>query len=128
MDAAARGDAKLMLQIEQGMTSETPARPSLPAQGRWHAGQNRSIDRHEEKPFESMAEYAEAAAKSELVRSILSKNGGLRHFQACALWPSGRADPIENTHVYYHGPQLAFAGELDPTLSGLAGFKPTRET
>lgn len=123
MDAAARGDVKLMLRIEQKMTKETPERPSLPAEGRWHDGQNRSIDCHEEKPFESMDEYAGVAAKSEVIRSILGSNGGLQSFQACALWPSGRAEPIENTHVYYDGPQLAFTGELDPTLSGLAGFK-----
>ena len=34
-----------------------------------------------------------------------------------ALW---RAEPIENTHVDFDGPQLAFTGELDASLSGLA--------
>lgn len=29
----------------------------------------------------------------------------------------------KNTRVYYDGPILAFTGELDPTLSGLAGYK-----
>ena len=33
------------------------------------------------------------------------------------------SDLIENTRVYYDGPILAFTGELDPTLSGLAGYK-----
>jgi pimeloyl-ACP methyl ester carboxylesterase len=122
-DAAARGDGPLMLQIEEKLNSDTPPRPQLPEQGRWHEGQNASIDCHEEKPFESVEEYARAAASSEMIRSLLGKRGGVRVFKRCALWPSGRADPIENTRVYYDGPILAFTGELDPTLSGLAGYK-----
>jgi pimeloyl-ACP methyl ester carboxylesterase len=122
-DAAAKGDGPGLLQIEKKMRDETPARPQLPDQGRWHDGQNLSIDCHEEKVFESIEEYKRAAAKSELVRSLLGKEGGILKFNACALWPSGRADPIENTRVYYDGPILAFTGELDPTLSGLAGYK-----
>jgi hypothetical protein len=112
-----------MLQIEQRMRSATPAIPTLPDPGRWTVGQNLSIDCHEEKPFESMAEYAQAAARSEMVRSLLGKSGGNSTFRTCALWPAGRADPIENTRVYYDGPILAFTGELDPTLSTLAGYK-----
>lgn len=123
MDAAARGDGQLMLQIEQKLQSDTPPRPQLPDQGRWNVGQNLSIDCHEEKVFESVDEYARAAAKSEMVRSLLGNRGGIGAFQRCALWPSGHADPIENTRVYYDGPILAFTGELDPTLSGLAGYK-----
>jgi len=122
-DAAARGDGALMLQIEQQMTKETPAIPTLPDVGKWNTGQNLSIDCHEEKPFESVEEYARAAAKSEIVRSILGERGGVGSFQRCALWPAGRAEAIENTHVYYDGPILAFTGELDPTLSGIAGYK-----
>ncbi len=122
-DAAARGDGAAMLQIEQKMNADTPPRPQLPDQGTWHEGQNASIDCHEEKVFESVEEYARAAARSEMVRSLLGQRGGLSSFQRCALWPSGRADAIENTRVYYDGPILAFTGELDPTLSGLAGYK-----
>jgi len=122
-DATARGDGQLMLQIEQEMNSDTPPRPQLPEQGRWHDGQNASIDCHEEKVFESVDEYTRAAARSEMVRSLLGRRGGVSAFQRCALWPSGRADAIENTRVYYDGPILAFTGELDPTLSGLAGYK-----
>ena len=70
-----------------------------------------------------MEEYAQAAAKSELVRSLLGREGGIWSFRACSLWPTGRADAFENTRVYYDGPILAFTGELDPTLSGLAGYK-----
>ena len=122
-DAAARGDGPGMLRIEKKMSDGTPPRPQLPDQGRWHDGQNLSIDCREEKVFESIEEYKEAAAKSELLRSLLGKEGGITKFKACAVWPSGRADPIENTRVYYDGPLLAFTGELDPTLSGLAGYK-----
>jgi pimeloyl-ACP methyl ester carboxylesterase len=122
-DAAAKGDGAAMLQIEKKMRDETSAPPRLPDQGRWTVGQNLSIDCREEKPFESMEEYAQAAAKSELVRSLLGREGGIRSFRACALWPTGRADALENTRVYYDGPILAFTGELDPTLSGLAGYK-----
>ena len=64
----------------------------------------------------------QAVAKSEFVRSRFRGefDGSFRN---CALWSAGRADPIENTRVYYDGPILAFTGELDPTLSGLAGYK-----
>lgn len=122
-DAAARGDGPGLLQIEKRMNEETPAPPTLPDQGKWTVGQNLSIDCHEEKPFESREEYLQAAAKSEFVQSLLGSEGGNWSFQACSLWPAGRADPIENTRVYYDGPILAFTGELDPTLSGLAGYK-----
>jgi len=130
MDAAARGDGELMLRIEQGMTQqEERARAGrneapVPVEGRSHLGQHLSIDCNEEKPFESLDEYAQAAARSEIVRSLFGDPGALHQiFQQCALWPSGRAEPIENTHVDFDGPQLAFTGELDASLSGLAGYK-----
>ena len=122
-DAAARGDGAAMSRIEKMMSDETPAPPKLPDVGRWTVGQNLSIDCREEKPFESMEEYSQAAGKSEFVRSLLGKDGGIWAFTACALWPTGRGGSIENTRVYYDGPILAFTGELDPTLSGLAGYK-----
>jgi pimeloyl-ACP methyl ester carboxylesterase len=123
MDAAARGDGELMLQIEQKITKETPPPPKLPDVGRFNMGQSLSIDCHEEKPFESAEEYAQAAAKSDIVRAMFGLGEYDGNFKTCALWPAGRADPIENTHVYYDGPILAFTGELDANLSGLAGYK-----
>jgi pimeloyl-ACP methyl ester carboxylesterase len=124
MDAAARGDAKMMLQIEHWVAAEDKraARnsPPPPQTVYWHLGQNLSIDCSEEKAFESADEYAQAAARSEIVRSLFGK--GYDVFDMCALWPAGRADPIENTRVHYDGPQLVFSGELDPSLSGLAGY------
>ena len=122
-DAAAQGDGQLMLQIEQKLKAETPAVPKLPDVGRFNIGQNLSIDCHEEKPFESVDEYMQLAAKSDFARAIFGQGGFDGNFRNCALWPAGRAAPIENTHVYYDGPILAFTGELDPTLSGLAGYK-----
>ncbi|MCI0412597.1 alpha/beta hydrolase [bacterium] len=122
-DAAARGDGKLMVQIEEQMTKDTPAPPTLPDQGKWTTGQNLSIDCHEEKVFETVEEYEQAAAKSDIVRALFGQDGMHERFKACALWPAGQADPIENTRIYYDGPILAFTGELDPTLSGLAGYK-----
>src|SRR5438105_3493823 len=107
MDAAARGDGALMIQIGQRMPKDVDPfdeRP-VPVQGWYHMGQALSIDCHEERAFESMDEYAQAAAKSEIVRSLFGEGGGIGIFRQCALWPSGRAEPIENTHVYYDGPQ-----------------------
>jgi hypothetical protein len=112
-----------LLQIEKKLAAATPPLPKLPDQGRFHTGQNLSIDCHEEKPFESADEYAQAAAKSDVVRALLGHDGFDGNFKNCALWPAGRAAAIENTHVHYDGPILAFTGELDPTLSGLAGYK-----
>jgi pimeloyl-ACP methyl ester carboxylesterase len=129
MDAAARGDSALMVQIDHKMTQQNdnnkgpPAKTPFPIQGKYHVGQNLSIDCNEEKSFESLDEYRQAAAKSEIVRSLFGEDGGLGNFKPCALWPAGRADPIENTHVNWDGPQLVFTGELDASLSGLAGYK-----
>jgi pimeloyl-ACP methyl ester carboxylesterase len=134
MDAAARGDGAVMLQIKQRMTQQhdiaqkkaeehdhTPN--PFPVEGRIHRGQSFSVDCNEEKSFESMEEYEQAADKSEMIRSLFGKGLGAYYLQRCALWPSGRAEPIENTHVYYDGPQLVFTGELDASQSGPAGYK-----
>ena len=129
MDAAARGDGELMVRIDHKMTQQNdinkgpPAKTPFPVEGKYHIGQNLSIDCNEEKSFESMDEYRQAAAKSEIVRSLFGADGGLGNFKTCALWPSGAADPIENTHVSWDGPQLVFTGELDASLSGMAGYK-----
>ncbi len=124
MDAAARGDGRLMLQIEHGMVGEDRCeKTSVPVEGYFSLGQHLSIDCNEEKPFESMGEYQQAAAKSEVFRSLLGGQGGIGVFRECALWPAGRAEPIENTHVSYDGPQLVFTGELDASLSGPAGYE-----
>jgi pimeloyl-ACP methyl ester carboxylesterase len=134
MDAAARNDGARMLQVQQGMTeqhdierkkaeqNDSTPKP-FPVEGRIHRGQGFSVDCNEEKAFESMEEYVQAAGKSEVVRSLFGKDQGAYYLQRCAIWPSGRADPIENTHVYYDGPQLVFTGELDASQSGPAGYK-----
>ena len=98
LDAAARGDGELMLRIEQGLTqqeeraragrNETP----VPVQGRSHLGQHLSIDCNEEKPFESLDEYAQAAARS--VPSVLfSRPRPIRFFNNAPCSPlASRAD------------------------------------
>jgi pimeloyl-ACP methyl ester carboxylesterase len=124
MDAAARRDGALMVKLEHNTPGEDRCEGrSVPIEGRFSLGQYLSIGCNEEKPFESMEEYRRAADRSEIVRALLGREGGIEQLRQCALWPSGRADEIENTHVSYDGPQLVFSGELDPSLSGLAGHE-----
>ena len=96
---------------------------SIPVEGWYAMGQNLSIDCNEERPFESFADYQRAADKSEIVRAMFGAKGGAEIFQDCAVWPSGHADPVRKSRVYYDGPQLAFSGELDASLSGLSGYQ-----
>lgn len=123
MDAAARGDGRAMGQIDSSMPRGGSDEPPIPVQGWFHLGQNLSIECNEERSFESPEQYSQAAAESEIVRALFGADGGLGEFQVCALWPSGRADPIRKTRVPYDGPQLAFSGELDASLSGLSGYR-----
>lgn len=123
MDAAARGDGRLMINTQQRMRKEEgldTVRPPVPTYGQQSIGQNLSVYCNEKKPFESMDEYHQAVASSEIIRSLLKGFGGPSD---CALWPAGEADPIENTPVYYDGPQLVFTGELDASSSGSAGYE-----
>lgn len=123
MDATASGDSQLMVDTQQKMRREegldTPRAPD-PIYARYSIGQNMSVYCNERKPFETWEEYQAAIARSEIARSFLS---GFDNPSDCALWPSGQAEKIVNTHVYYDGPQLAFTGELDASSSGLAGYK-----
>jgi pimeloyl-ACP methyl ester carboxylesterase len=131
MDAAARRDGVELGRIDEQMNSEFEVarrkRAQLsapyPVERDLASGLQFSIDCNEEKAFESMDEYRRAAAKSEIVRSLFGADEGAQRFRICSYWPSGRAEPVENAHVYYEGPQLAFTGELDASLSGLAGYK-----
>jgi hypothetical protein len=122
MDAAARGDGNFMLQIELRMPEEKENETPVPVQGWYDMGQNLSVECNEERPFESLDDYQQAAAKSEVVRALFGEQAGLEEFSVCALWPSGRAEPIRKSRVYYDGPQLALSGELDASLSGLSGY------
>ena len=58
MDAAARGDARTMLETQQRMRTEegldTRSDPPLPPHGRYSIGQNLSVYCHESAPFASM--------------------------------------------------------------------------
>ena len=123
MDAAARGDGRLMVDTQQRMRAEEgidEVRPPVPIHGRQSIGQNLSVYCNEKQPFESLEDFERASAESEIVRALLK---GSADPSDCQLWPSGRADPIAATRVYYDGPQLAFTGELDASSSGLAGYE-----
>ena len=123
MDAAARGDGESIRKIKLRMPEEQNNEPPVPVEGWFAMGQNLSIECNEERPFESVGDYRQAAAKSEIVRALFGADGGAAIFQDCAIWSSGRADPIRKTRVYYDGPQLVFTGELDGSLSGLSGYR-----
>ncbi len=125
MDAAARGDSLSMLKINQRMPEETADDSAVPVEGWYAMGQNLSVECNEERPFESLEAYRQAASESEIVRALFGDDEGLGNFQDCALWPAGRADPSRKTRIHYDGPQLAFSGELDASLSGLSGDKIT---
>ncbi len=123
MDAAARGDGRSLRQIEQSMPEEEEIDVnSVPVEAWYAHGHNLSVQCNERRPFESLEDYRQAAAKSEIVRALFGADDGNAIFDACALWPSGRANPARNGRVYYDGPQLAFSGELDASLSGLSGY------
>jgi hypothetical protein len=94
----------------------------VPVEGWYDMGQNLSVECNEERPFESLDDYRHEAATSEIVHALFGEDGGLAGLRVCALWPSGRADPIRKSRVYYDGPQLVFSGELDASLSGLSGY------
>jgi len=123
MDAAARGDARLMLETQQRMRREegldTRSEPPVPAYGRYSIGQNLSVYCHEAEPFESAEEYQRAVASSEMLRALLQ---GFGDNAACFLWPAGKARAATRTGVY-DGPQLVFTGELDASSSGSAGYE-----
>ncbi|MCB9321381.1 MAG: alpha/beta fold hydrolase [Lewinellaceae bacterium] len=123
MDAAARGDGQLMFETQQKMRKEEgldKVRPLEPIYAQQSLGQNLSVYCNESKPFESKCEYDKAIANSEIVRSFLPEFGGS---SVCDLWPSGQAEQIANSHVYYDGPQLVFTGELDASSSCIVGYK-----
>jgi pimeloyl-ACP methyl ester carboxylesterase len=122
MDAAARGDTRLMRRIEQGIPGDPPNDAPVPAEGLSAMGQNLSIECNEERSFENPEQYRQAAAQSDIVRAMFGPREGVNFFDDCALWPSGRADPVRKSRVRYDGPQLAFSGEFDPSLSGLSGY------
>lgn len=125
MDAAAKGDGEAMLRIEKAAPQETDpfADNPIPAEGRYAMGQNLSVECFDERGFESPDDYRLAAEQSDIVRALFGKAMLASAFQECAVWPSGRADRDRKSRVYFDGPQLAFTGDLDPTLSGLSGYE-----
>ncbi|MDX1471987.1 MAG: alpha/beta fold hydrolase, partial [Flavobacteriaceae bacterium] len=101
MDAVARGDSTLMVETQLKMRQEEgldKPRPPEPIYARYSIGQNMSVYCNEREPFETWDEYQSVIAKSEIARSFLQ---GFGDPSDCGLWPSGEAEQIENTHVYY---------------------------
>lgn len=123
MDAAARGDARTLLETRQRMRTEegldTRTDPPLPPHGRYSTGQNLSVYCHESAPFASREQHERATAGSAVLRALLQE---FRADPACGLWPAGTADTTVRTRVY-DGPQLVFAGELDASSSGPEGYE-----
>jgi pimeloyl-ACP methyl ester carboxylesterase len=122
MDAAARSDRKSMRLIAQRMREGARDEPPVPVEGEYALGQNLSIECNEERSFENPEQYREAAAQSDIVRAMFGAQGGADFFDDCSLWPAGRAEPRRKARVHYDGPQLAFSGEFDPSLSGISGY------
>lgn len=123
MDAAARGDARLMLETQQRMRREegldTRSDPPVPDYGRYSTGQNLSVYCHESAPFESKEDFDRASASSEILRALLQ---GVSDDTTCSLWRAGIA-AADARKGFYDGPQLVFTGELDASSSGPAGYE-----
>jgi pimeloyl-ACP methyl ester carboxylesterase len=122
MDAAARSDGRSMRRIEQELREDGGDEPPVPVEGWDSLGQNLSIECNEERSFETPEQYRRAADQSDIVRALFGARDGVDFFDDCALWPAGRADPVRKSRVRYDGPQLAFSGEFDPSLSGMSGY------
>ena len=124
MDAAARGDGRLMNDTRLRMRKEEDelaprAEPAVPDHGRFSVGQNLSVYCNEKRPFESIEEMQRASQRSDVVRAMTQGFGGV---DACSFWPAGKADPSVRSGVY-DGPQLVFTGELDASSSGISGYE-----
>ena len=121
IDAASRVDAEAMRRIKLRMPEVEDNGPPVPVEGWYSLGQNLSVECNEERSFESLTDYRQAAAQSEIVRASFGADGGAAILKDCAIWRSGRADRTRKARVHYEGPQLMFSGELDASLSGLSG-------
>ena len=123
MDAAARGDARTMLETQQRMRTEeglgTRVDPPRPPHGRYSVGMNLSVYCHESAPFASRELYERAVASSAILRALLQ---GFGDDTACSVWNAGKAAASSKTG-FYDGPQLVFTGELDASSSGSSGYE-----
>jgi pimeloyl-ACP methyl ester carboxylesterase len=107
--------------MEQAWRKEEVVDPPRAPRG-FAAGLNWSVDCNEEKVFESPRELRIAMRRhgsvvSTYLKSIMTD----QLFEICAIWPSGRAPPSENTPADLSAPQIALTGEYDPSLSLFAG-------
>lgn len=80
-----------------------------------------SVECHEELPFDER-EALDAYTHSDLYEPVGEYLGGGSLFDACDVWPSGEAAPIEDELVTSDIPGLLLGGEYDPITppSGLA--------
>jgi pimeloyl-ACP methyl ester carboxylesterase len=123
MDRVARVDvASLAKQLRQAIKVDT-ARLKIPPQDLLAFGQSWSVDCNEEKSFESKNEYSAARGTSPIIDASLTN--AERDIDICAVWPSGKADPIENTLAIVTVPQLVLTGEFDVSQSGIVGTRIT---
>jgi pimeloyl-ACP methyl ester carboxylesterase len=66
---------------------------------------------HDEVPFVSAEELGEARSEAGILAYVLGENGA---DSDCSLWPSGKADIVEDTPVESGVPTLLLAGRYDP--------------
>ena len=122
MEASARSDVAAMRTIRNTMPPDGTEDRVAPIEAQSVLGHTLSVECNEERSFESPEQYRVAAAQSVIVQALFGAHDGADFFQDCALWPSGRADPVRKSRVVYDGPQLAFSGEFDASLSGMSGY------
>ena len=121
MDKVARGDVGFLAKRRRAAAEIDSTKLKIPPQEMQALGQLWSVDCNEEKTFESKGEYHAARGKSPLVDAFLADADSL--IDLCAVWPSGRADPIENEPVIVSAPQLILTGEYDASQSGIVGAR-----
>lgn len=122
MEAAARSDVAAMAAIRKAMPPDGTEDRVVPIEAQSVLGHTLSVECNEERSFETPEQYRLAAAQSVVVQALFGAHDGADFFQDCALWPAGRADPVRKSRVVYDGPQLAFSGEFDASLSGMSGY------
>jgi pimeloyl-ACP methyl ester carboxylesterase len=89
---------------------------------RFALGQALSVDCNEEKVFESPAAFRTARdSHGPVVDAYLAGLLAEGIFEQCALWPSGKAAPVEQQAFAPAHPQQVFAGDIDASLSREAG-------
>jgi pimeloyl-ACP methyl ester carboxylesterase len=77
----------------------------------WGDALSLSIDCHEEVPFNDLAKLRRDYLRYPLLKSFAEdESWGI----ACAKWPMGPLDPVENEPIYSDVPALLLTGLYDP--------------